>query len=36
VLLEKAPEPRVIKVSPADIQALCQVITEFQEQLSAF
>jgi hypothetical protein len=32
VLLEKAPEVRVLKVSKADIAALCQVITEFQEQ----
>ena len=36
VLLEKAPEVRVLKVSKADIAALCQVITEFQEQFSAF
>ena len=36
VLLEKAPEVRVLKVSKADIAALCQVINEFQEQFSAF
>ena len=35
VLLEKLPlEPRVLKVSEADIKALCQVISEFQEQFS--
>jgi hypothetical protein len=31
-LLEKPPEVRVLKVSKEDIKALCQVITEFQEQ----
>ena len=36
VLLEKAPEVRVLKVSKADIAALCQVITEFQEQFHGF
>jgi hypothetical protein len=36
-LLEKLPlEPRVLKVSKDDINALCQVITEFQEQFCAF
>jgi hypothetical protein len=27
-----APEPRVLKVRKEDITALCQVLTEFQEQ----
>ena len=32
-ILERAPvEPRVLRVSPADVAALCQVITEFKEQ----
>lgn len=36
-LLEKLPlEPRVLKVSKDDINALCQVITEFQEQFVGF
>ena len=36
-LLEKLPlEPRVLKVSKDDIKALCQVITEFQEQFVGF
>lgn len=34
VLLEKVPEVRVLKVSKEDVMALCQVITEFQEQFS--
>jgi hypothetical protein len=34
VLLEKVPEVRVLKVSKEDINALCQVISEFQEQFS--
>jgi hypothetical protein len=33
-LLEKPPEVRVLKVSKEDVAALCQVISEFQEQLS--
>jgi hypothetical protein len=36
VLLEKPPEVRVLKVSKADVKALCQVITEFQEQFCTF
>jgi hypothetical protein len=32
VLLEKPPEVRILKVSKADINTLCQVIAEFQEQ----
>jgi hypothetical protein len=36
VLLEKLPEPRVLKVSKDDFKALCQVITEFTEQFSTF
>ncbi len=35
-LLEKPPEVRILKVSKADIKALCQVINEFQEQFCAF
>ena len=35
-LLEKPPEVRILKVSKADVKALCQVITEFQEQFCAF
>ncbi len=35
-LLEKPPEVRVLKVSKEDVAALCQVISEFQEQLSTF
>jgi len=32
-LLEKLPlEPRILKVRKEDVQALCQVISEFQEQ----
>jgi hypothetical protein len=33
-LLESLPlvEPRILRVSNEDIQALCQVITEFKEQ----
>jgi hypothetical protein len=34
VLLEKMPEVRVLRVSKEDVKALCQVITEFQEQFS--
>ena len=34
VLLERPPEVRVLKVSEADIKALGQVISEFQEQFS--
>jgi hypothetical protein len=36
VLLEKLPEPRILKVSKDDIQALAQVIAEFQEQIAGF
>ena len=36
VLLEKPPEVRVLKVSEADIKALCQVISEFQEQFIGY
>ncbi len=35
-LLEKPPEVRVLKVSKADVKALCQVITEFQEQFIGY
>lgn len=35
-LLEKPPEVRILKVSKADIKALCQVITEFQEQFVGY
>jgi len=35
-LLEKPPEVRVLKVSKEDIKALCQVITEFQEQFTGY
>ena len=35
-LLEKLSQPKVLKVSQADVDALCQVITEFKEQFSAF
>lgn len=32
-ILERQPvEPRILKVSNADVAALCQVITEFKEQ----
>ena len=31
-LLEKQVEPRVLKVSQSDLDALCQVVTEFKEQ----
>lgn len=34
VLLERPPEVRALKVSEADIKALGQVISEFQEQFS--
>ena len=34
-LLEKQPELKILKVSKDDIKALCQVITEFQEQFSS-
>jgi hypothetical protein len=33
-LLEKPPELRILKVSKEDITALCQVISEFQEQFT--
>jgi len=33
-LLENPPEPRILRVSKEDISALCQVISEFQEQFS--
>ena len=36
VLLEKPPEVRVLKVSEADIKALGQVISEFQEQFVGY
>ena len=36
VLLEKPPEVRILKVSKADVKALCQVITEFQEQFTGY
>jgi hypothetical protein len=36
VLLENPPKVRVLKVSKEDIAALCQVITEFQEQFDNF
>ena len=33
-ILERVPvEPRILKVSHADVAALCQVITEFKEQI---
>lgn len=35
-LLEKPPEVRLLKVSKEDIKALCQVITEFQEQFIGY
>jgi len=35
-LLEKPPEVRVLRVSEADVKALCQVIAEFQEQFCTF
>lgn len=35
-LLEKPPEVRLLKVSKADVKALCQVITEFQEQFIGY
>jgi seryl-tRNA(Sec) selenium transferase len=35
-LLEKQPEPRVLRVSKEDITALAQVIKEFQEQLEYY
>jgi hypothetical protein len=36
-LLEKQPpEPRVLKVRKEDIAALCQVISEFQEQFIGY
>jgi hypothetical protein len=35
-LLEKQPEPRVLRVSKEDITALTQVIKEFQEQLEYY
>jgi hypothetical protein len=32
-ILERVPvEPRILKISNADVAALCQVITEFKEQ----
>jgi hypothetical protein len=31
-LLEKPPELKILKVNKSDIKALCQVISEFQEQ----
>ena len=34
VLLERPPEVRILRVSEADIKALGQVISEFQEQFS--
>jgi len=36
VLLDEPPKIRVLKVSKDDIKALCQVITEFQEQFVGF
>jgi hypothetical protein len=34
-ILEKVPkEPRILRVSKEDVDALCQVITEFQQQIS--
>lgn len=36
VLLEKPPEVRLLRVSEADIKALCQVILEFQEQFVGY
>ena len=36
VLLEKPPEVRLLRVSEADIKALCQVISEFQEQFVGY
>lgn len=37
VLLEKLPpEPRVLKVRKEDLAALCQVISEFQEQFVGY
>jgi hypothetical protein len=36
VLLEKLFEPRVLRVRKEDISALCQVISEFQEQFSEY
>jgi hypothetical protein len=36
-ILEKVPkEPRILRVSKEDVDALCQVIAEFQEQISGF
>lgn len=35
-LLEKPPEVRLLKVSKADVKALCQVIAEFQEQFIGY
>jgi hypothetical protein len=35
-LLDEPPKIRVLKVSKEDINALCQVITEFQEQFVGY
>ena len=35
-LLENPAQPRILRVSKEDIKALCQVITEFQEQFVGF
>ena len=35
-ILEKQLEPKILKVSKQDIQALYQMILEYQEQLGAF
>jgi len=36
VLLESPPEIRVLKVNKEDLEALAQVIAEFQEQIMGF
>ena len=35
-ILERIVEPRVLRVSKEDFNALCQVIKEFQEQLPSY
>lgn len=35
-LLEKPAEPRILRVSKEDVAALCQVISEFQDQFLGY
>jgi hypothetical protein len=34
VLLEKISSPKILRIHREDFDALCQVISEFQEQIS--